>query len=500
MNDRRRVEELFEAARRIDPERRAAYLDDHCDGDEGLRDEVLSLLEFDRPSGTILDSAVFQRETLGDRDAPGLPEDFGGYRFLEPLGSGGFGDVYLVEQSSVERRFALKLIKPGMDSQRVLARFDTERMALSVMDHPGISRIIDAGTTPRGRPYFTMEFIDGLPITQYCDREQLSVAARIELVIEVCRAVHHAHQKGIIHRDLKPSNILVTEEDGRAARPVVIDFGIAKALEDSGDGSAVTETRVFLGTPDYVSPEQVGWGRSDIDTRSDVYSLGVLLYEILTGATPLDLRSTAGSDVQRVIHEKDPLRPSARVHILGADVETVATHRGLDPRALRRAFAGDIDAIVLKCLEKDRRRRYPSAIALGEDLSRYLEDEPVLARSPGVHYRVGKFVRRHRLPVLGFGVLLIALISGLVIASFGLVEAHRGRESAELEARRAVAVREFFVRRMLDAANPALGGGAGTPIGELLDGAAREIGSAFADDPPVEASVRVTLAHAYREL
>ncbi|MCA8962402.1 MAG: serine/threonine protein kinase, partial [Planctomycetes bacterium] len=500
--DRKRVEELFLEARSLDAGERVAFLDRQCAGDASLREELEELLRYDQSDDPFLDTPIIpqsRERASAEEELP--PTDCDGYRLLQLIGTGGFGEVYLAEQiEPVRRRVAIKLIKAGMDSREVLARFQVERQALALMDHSGIARILDAGTTTSGRPYFAMEHIRGVSITEYCDQQQLGVEARIELVIAACEAVHHAHQKGIIHRDLKPSNILVTLRDGRAA-PVVIDFGIAKALDRPLTGqSVVTELRLFLGTPDYVSPEQAELTSLDVDTRTDIYAMGVLLYELLTGTTPFDLRSTTVDEVRRVIREVDPVRPSTRVNTLGSLAQEAARTRGTDSRSLSRAFAGDLDWVVLKCLEKDRTRRYDSASALAQDLRRHLEHEPVLASPPSVAYRLRKFVRRNRVSVFVVIVIAFAITLGLTFAAIGLVESARGQHLAERQARRAEAVSEFFVRRMIDAANPSVGGGIQTPVGQVLDQAAAEVGTAFPGEPDIEATIRFQLSRAYEEL
>ena len=367
--------------------------------------------------------------------APGSgPASVGPYRILQTLGEGGFGTVYEAEQSHpVRRRVALKVIKPGMDTREVIARFEAERQALALMDHPHIARVLDAGATESGRPYFVMELVQGEPIAAYCDRNRLTIDERLALFEQVCAAVQHAHSKGVIHRDLKPRNVLVSTHDDRPfAR--VIDFGIAKAT-----GARLTDMTLFtvhqqlLGTPLYMSPEQAE-GSADIDTRTDIYSLGVILYELLTGTTPVtpdSLRKAALGEIQRMIREADPPRPSARLGQDTATIDTRATQRRTEPRTLARRVRGELDWIVMKALEKDRSRRYETANGLAMDVRRYLAGEPVLAAPPGRAYRAGKFVRRHRGAVVAASLVLLSLVGGL--AAFAWQARVARDRAAELE-------------------------------------------------------------------
>ncbi len=357
----------------------------------------------------------------------------GPYKLLELIGEGGMGLVFVAEQQMpVRRRVALKIIKPGMDSRQVIARFEAERQALALMDHPNIAKVHDGGTiggepgrVSAGRPYFVMELVKGKPITEYCDRNQLRTRQRLELFLDVCHAVQHAHQKGIIHRDLKPSNILVEVHD---VRPVVkiIDFGIAKAIDQQlSDKTMYTGIAQMIGTPMYMSPEQAGLSSLDVDTRSDVYALGVLLYELLTGTTPFDsetLKKAGYDEMRRIIREDEPAKPSARLSTLHQEaLSTIAEQRGMEPRKLGQQMRGELDWIVMKALEKDRNRRYESASAFGADVRRYLQDEPVLACPPSKFYRLGKFLRRHRTGVFTAAVLFgAAMVLGAVFGKMAL--------------------------------------------------------------------------------
>lgn len=372
-----------------------------------------------------------------DRPVPSIDDQsgkmIGPYKLLHKLGEGGMGTVWGAEQTQpVKRKVALKLIKGGMDSSQVISRFEAERQALALMDHPSIARIYDAGRTAHGRPYFAMELVKGVPITKYCDEVQASLEDRLKLFAEVCAAVQHAHSKGVIHRDLKPSNVLVAMQDGNPT-PKVIDFGLAKALNQSlADRSMETEIGQVVGTLEYMAPEQAELSALDVDTRADVYALGVLLYELLVGSTPIGkerLRQSAFAEILRVIKEEEPQRPSTRLSHSKASVDSLAAVRRMDPKRLRSELKGELDWIVLKALEKDRTRRYETANAFKRDIERYLADEPVDAKPPSTSYRIGKFVRRNRLAVAAAGIVAVTLVIGVAGLSLGLVEANRARSA-----------------------------------------------------------------------
>jgi WD40 repeat protein/serine/threonine protein kinase len=417
--------DLFEAALELPPEQRVAYLDGACGGDAALRQRLEALLcKHDRAGGFLESPAPCPVATVDEPASERPGTVIGLYKLLQPIGEGGMGAVFMAEQTEpVQRKVALKLIKPGMDSGQVVARFEAERQALALMDHPNIARVFDGGATPSGRPYFVMELVKGMPITRYCDEHKLTPRQRLELFVPVCEAVQHAHSKGVIHRDLKPSNVLAALYDGRPV-PKVIDFGVAKAA-----GPKLTERTLFtefgavVGTLEYMSPEQAGLNELDIDTRSDVYSLGVLLYELLTGTTPLGrerLKDPGLVEALRLIREEEPPRPSARLSTT-AELPALAANRGLEPKRLRGVVRGELDWIVMKALEKDRGRRYQTASAFAADVGRYLADEPVQACPPSALYRFGKFARRNKAALAGAALLGVTALALLALAGLGVV-------------------------------------------------------------------------------
>lgn len=421
---------------------------------------------------------------------------FGRYRLLQRLGEGGMGEVWLAEQTEpVRRQVALKVIKAGMDSAQVVARFEAERQALALMDHPTIATVFDGGTTPQGRPYFAMEYVKGEPITVYCDRHLLSTRERLELFMQVCAGVQHAHQKGIIHRDLKPSNVLVAIQGDRPV-PKIIDFGVAKATtQHLTERSLFTELGVLIGTPEYMSPEQAEMGSLDIDTRTDIYALGVLLYELLTGALPFDrkdLRQAGIAEIQRIIREKEPPRPSTRITHLGLASTEAAKNRHTEPRRLASDLRGDLDWITMRALEKDRTRRYQTANALSADVRRHLSNEPVSAGPPSTAYRAGKFVRRHRFGVAAATtlVLLLAAFAAAMVVQFRRTA--RERDKAERLA--------TFMLDLFKVSDPSEAQGNTITAREVLDKGAERISQELREEPETRAALMASMGNVYVNL
>jgi serine/threonine protein kinase len=522
--DFQRLEQvLAEAVARADPAERAAYLAEACGEDRELRAEVERLLAANEQAGDFLETPVkpASEPLPGERSerTEVLPESdialeqagamIGRYKLLEEIGEGGFGVVYMAEQTEpVHRRVALKVVKAGMDTREVVARFEAERQALALMDHPNIARVFDGGVTQAGRPYFVMELVPGIPITGFCDQRNLPTRERLRLFIQVCHAVQHAHQKGIIHRDLKPSNILVTLIDGEPV-PKVIDFGVAKAL-----GQKLTDKTLFtgflkmVGTPAYMSPEQADLSGVDIDTRSDIYALGVLLYELLTGVTPFDaetLRNAALDEIRRLIRETEPPRPSTRLQTLGEKLTTVAQRRQTEPAALNRLVRGDLDWIVMKALEKERSRRYETANGLAMDVQCFLDDQPVAARPPSRLYRLQKTVRHHRVAFVAVGAVLSALLLGLALSTWLFIRERRAYENAaaqrsraEMEARKSATITAFLQKTLAspDPSNP----GFNMRVADVLSLASSALEKDFPNQPEIQGDLRTTLGRTYQQL
>jgi serine/threonine protein kinase/Tfp pilus assembly protein PilF len=541
-----------------DAAKRAAYVEIACGSDQGLRDRVEKLLKAHIAAGAALDTVDLAKPTADFQPTIDmLGAHVGPYKILQEIGEGGFGIVYMAEQvEPVRRKVALKIIKPGMDSKEVIARFESERQALALMDHPNIARVLDAGTTSAGRPYFVMELVKGVPITDFCDKNHLSAQDRLLLFISVCQAVQHAHHKGIIHRDIKPSNIMVTLHDGKPVAKV-IDFGVAKATNQHlTEKTLFTSYGQMIGTPAYMSPEQAEMSGLDVDTRSDIYSLGVLLYELLTGTTPFDsqrLRTAGLTEMQRIIRDEEPPRPSTRITGLGDSAQVICSSRQSDPRQLRKLLSGDLDVIVMKTLEKDRNRRYETATALAADVERFLKGDAVQARAPSALYRFRKFARRNRVALCMVAVIAGALLAGTVVsvwqairataaegqalaerdakeralqaeaeqrrqaqaqavrAAAAEIEATKARDKALAEKRRADeeaaiarAVNNFLRKDLLgqaDVENQT--GGEPNPnvtVRELLDLTAKAIDGKFPGQDQTEAAIRLTLGNAYLAL
>lgn len=427
----------------------------------------------------------------------------GPYRILEELGHGGMGVVYLAEQlEPVRRRVALKLIKMGMDTREVIARFEAERQVLALLDHPSIAKVLGAGTTEAGRPYFVMELVRGIPITEYCDTHKLSIRERVDLFIPVCLAVQHAHQKGIIHRDIKPSNILITLQD-QGPTPKVIDFGIAKAVAGNlTDRTLHTGLGLTLGTLGYMSPEQADASGLDIDTRTDIYSLGVVLYELLVGVLPYEVTSLGHAELlaKYILQDVEAPKLASRLRSLPvAQAAMVAAFRRTHRAALAQQVRGDLQWIVGKAIEKDRSRRYDTANGFGLDLRRHLEDEPVVARPPSSSYRLRKFARRHRAGVAAAAATVIAMVAGLALATLGFVEAKRAEQVAASEAAAAHEVSEFLVGLFRTSA-PDQARGNTVTARELLDRGAEQIRDELSDQPLTQARLMHTMGAAYRSL
>jgi serine/threonine protein kinase/tetratricopeptide (TPR) repeat protein len=513
-----RAAQIFDAVVELaTPAERAAYLDAACGQDPQLRAEVEELLAHDAAAGSFLNLSARPdpQATAGEQSCGERPGTIiGAYKLMEQIGEGGMGLVFVaLQQQPVRRKVALKVIKPGMDTRQVIARFEAERQALALMDHPHIAKVLDGGATASGRPYFVMELVKGVPITEYCDLNRVPVRERLGLFGHVCQAVQHAHQKGIIHRDLKPSNVLVCSHDGV---PVVkvIDFGVAKAIgQQLTDKTLYTQLTQLVGTPLYMSPEQAGQSSLDVDTRSDIYSLGVLLYELLAGTTPFDqerLRQVDYEELRRIIREEEPPRPSTRIATLGQAATTVSSNRHSEPRQLSRLLRGELDWVVMKALEKDRNRRYESASALAADVQRYLHDEPVQACPPSAAYRFGKLVRRHKRSMLAASLVVLALVAGTIGTGIGLVRAERAwqgeaqqRRIAEANAT-AAREREAEIEAVLDivenkvfaAARPKdQEGGLGydVQLRKAVEAALPFVDKSFADQPLIEARLRRTL-------
>ncbi len=508
----RRALMLCDVALACPPEDRAALLDEQCASDPALREAVDAMLALQSaadgflvpPERSMPISQHVATVQAGDRIGP--------FEIKCSLGGGGMGEVYMAEQERpVRRRVALKIIKLGMDTKQVIARFDAERQALALMDHPNIAKVLDAGATDTGRPYFVMELVEGIAITEYCDKQGMSLRDRLKLFVQVCTAVQHAHQKGIIHRDIKPSNVLVTHVDDKPTIKV-IDFGIAKATEQRrNEPTLFTEMGQFIGTPAYMSPEQAEPIGLDIDTRSDIFSMGVLLYELLTGVPPFDVKTLRGAaleEIKRIIREDEPSKPSTRLSQMGDALDTVARQRSSKPQKLGSLLRGDLDWIIMKALEKDRTRRYETASGFAKDIDHYLKDEPVDAGPPSGAYRLRKFVRRNRFKAATLGLGVLFLMGSMIALYFVNRQERRLRADAEdaqresaRQAEIANSVVNFLTKDVIETIDPYLRDSNDLTARAMFDQAAERIDSrVFQDKPLVEAKIRLTLGAVYRSL
>jgi serine/threonine protein kinase len=511
--------ELFDAAVALaDPAERAAYLDQACAGDAALRKQIEGLLEMHGQLGSFLEAPVLaQAATLDLPDATEKPGTIiGPYKLLQQIGEGGFGIVFLAEQTEpVRRKVALKILKPGMDTRQVIARFEAERQALALMDHPNIAKIFDGGVTGTGRPYFVMELVKGVPITQFCDEQKLSPRQRLELFVPVCQAVQHAHQKGIIHRDLKPSNILVSRHDTILVVKV-IDFGVAKALgQELTDKTLFTGITQMIGTPLYMSPEQAGMSDLDVDTRSDIYALGVLLYELLTGSTPFAkerFKTAAYDEIRRIIREEDPPRPSTRLSDSTASLPSISAQRRTEPAKLTKLVRGELDWIVMKALEKDRNRRYETASGFAQDIERYLNDEAVHACPPSASYRLRKFARKNRAALTAAGTFAVLLLAGVIASTWQAARATRAEHEMSIAlaqkntalneseaARRQAEAVTAYLKKLLRSPDPRQDYRA-TKLVDVLDRAAAELDANFPASPRARADLLTTIGQSYAGL
>jgi serine/threonine protein kinase/Flp pilus assembly protein TadD len=459
----------------------------------GAKPERLDRLVFEALQDSEAEESVPTASLGAVLERPG--GQIGHYKLISVLGEGGMGIVYLAEQQEpIRRKVALKVIKPGMDSKRVTARFEAERQALALLDHPNIAHVYDAGTTESGRPYFVMEYVKGLSITEHCDRHKLSIEDRLGLFMQICLAVHHAHQKGIIHRDIKPSNILVSMEEDRA-NPKIIDFGVAKALaQPLTDRTLATEDSQLLGTPEYMSPEQADMATEDVDTRSDIYSLGVLLYVLLTGVLPFDsdtLREGGIDNIRQIIRETDPKTPSTRLTKLGNEAEIIAQNRRMEIQTLAKHLRKELEWIPLKAMRKERSERYRSASELADDIENYLRGAPLIAGPPGASYKLKKFIRRNRVLVAGVAAVLVVLIAGVVVSSVFAIGQARALAENQL-------ISDFLENDVLGSADKARVGEA--TVSYILDVASAKLEDKFKDKPLIQARLRRTLAERYRSL
>jgi len=503
-----RVKELLHQAMQLAPEQRARFLDEACSSDDGLRAEVESLLLADQDvRSSFLQSGPRADGPSADLQRNGLALEAGQifaqrFRLVRKLGEGGMGQVWLTEQTSpVRRQVALKLIKAGMYDEAVVQRFQSERQSLAIMDHPAIAKVFDAGATPQGQPYFVMEYVPGLAITEYCDQKKLKIGDRLELFIQACEGVQHAHQKAIIHRDLKPGNILVVEIDGKPV-PRIIDFGLAKATTPQVAGESLfTQQGHFIGTPGYMSPEQADPNLQDIDTRTDVYSLGVVVYVLLAGSQPFETRQQRQplDELLRKLREEEPPRPSNKVSTDRDTSTSTAAARGTEPEQLVKLLRGDLDWITMKALEKDRARRYGTPSELAADIRRYLDHEPVVARPASAGYRLRKYARRHRVAVGVAAALVLLLAAFSLLQAVELRRITRERDRANRERDRATRITDFMTG-MFKVSDPSQARGNSVTAREILDKASNDMEKGLAKDPEAQSQMTQVMASTYTNL
>jgi len=523
-----RISDLFETTRSLSKLERDAYLDEACKDDYEIRREVEELIsEHSRQSPLDTNTPgelaeLITRDTVNNK--ADIPTIIDRYTIVEHIGEGGMGSVYEARQKNPDRAVALKVIKRGMDTKQVIARFETERQAVAMMDHPNIAQVFDAGTTEDGRPFFAMELVHGESIIEYCQAHKLDMESRLDLFVQICRAIQHAHQKGIIHRDIKPSNVLVTEVDGVPV-PKIIDFGIAKATHNHlHEQTAITMHGQLVGTPAYMSPEQTKLNGQHVDTRTDIYSLGVLLYELLTGTTPFtdnDLLSKGFAEMMRVINDDEPEKPSTRLFTLDKQGTASPIDQTINPRTLGSMLQGDLDWIAMKCLEKNPDRRYESSSALAQDINRFIHNEPVEARPPTRAYQIRKFTQRNRPQVIAGSVVLGVLILGIAGTTSGMIWALNEQEKARLaaqdelaaqvkatqaaeraasEAKAAEDLSEFFIMDVLSAADPSRTTDHELTVREALTNASENIEDRFNDRPDVESRIQNALGYLFDQL
>ncbi len=499
-----RVKDLLHQAIQLDPARRTHFLDEACSSDVALRAEVESLLvaEADVRSGFLESPPLGAGSPHSDDAILKLGQIFAQrFQLIRKLGEGGMGQVWLADQASpVRRQVALKLIKAGMYDEAVVRRFESERQSLAIMDHPAIAKVFDAGTASQGQPYFVMEYVPGLPITEYCDQKKLTIPERLQLLIQACEGVQHAHQKAIIHRDLKPANILVVEVDGNPV-PRIIDFGLAKAITPQVEGQSLyTQLGHFMGTPGYVSPEQADPTVQDIDTRTDVYSLGVVLYVLLAGSHPFETKQRQPFDEWlRRLREEEPSRPSTKVSIDRVTLTATAAARGTEPRQLVSLLRGDLDWITMKALEKDRARRYGAPSELAADILRYLNHEPVAARPASAGYRLRKYARRHRVGVAVAAGLVLLLAAFSILQAVQLRRITRERDRANRERDRATRITDFMTN-MFKVSDPNQARGNSVTAREILDKASKDVSSGLAKDPEAQSEMMRVMSRTYQGL